>query len=164
MLAQAVVLSVLSTAKCANLLAGLRASRYIHGHLQPIYVTEVREIGPEVPEFLEGKYLVLFQMGVPEELAEMAVLHEASHMRPEAPEPGDVLAVGGSRFRITAVGAKAWQNVGELGHAVFVFNGAREPEMPGQICLEDTGTEELAEKLQPGARLEIEAGADAALG
>ncbi len=129
--------------------------------MEPIYVTEVREIGPEVPEFLEGGYLVLFQMGVPAELAEMAVLHEVGHMRPEPPEPGDVLAIGESQFRITAVGTKAWQNVGELGHAVFVFNGAGEPEMPGQICLEEGGTEGLGGTLQPGTRLEIKAGVEA---
>lgn len=124
-------------------------------------MTEVREIGPEVAEFLQEGYLILFQMGVPSELAELAVLHEASHMRPEPPEPGDVLAIGESRFRITAVGTKAWQNVGELGHAVFVFNGAQEPEMPGQICLEEGGTENLAGSLQPGTRLEIKAGVEA---
>lgn len=129
--------------------------------MEPIYVTEVREIGPEVAEFLQEGYLILFQMGVPSELAELAVLHEASHMRPEPPEPGDVLAIGESRFRITAVGTKAWQNVGELGHAVFVFNGAQEPEMPGQICLEEGGTENLAGSLQPGTRLEIKAGVEA---
>ncbi len=129
--------------------------------MEPIYVTEVREIGPEVAEFLEEGYLILFQMGVPAELAEMAVLHEVSHMRPEPPEPGDVLSIGGSRFRITAVGTKAWQNVREIGHAVFVFNGAGEPEMPGQICLEEGGTENIAASLQPGTRLEIKAGVEA---
>jgi PTS system glucitol/sorbitol-specific IIA component len=129
--------------------------------LEPIYVTELRDIGPEVAEFLEEGYLILFQMGVPAELAEMAVLHEVSHMRPEPPERGDVLSIGESRFRITAVGTKAWQNVRELGHAVFVFNGAQEPEMPGQICLEEGGTENLAGSLRPGVRLEIKAGVEA---
>ena len=129
--------------------------------MEPIYATELREIGPEVAEFLEEGYLILFQMGVPAELAEMSVLHEVSHMRPEPPEPGDVLSIGESRFRITSVGTKAWQNVGELGHAVFVFNGAPEPEMPGQICLEEAGTESLAGSLRPGARLEIKAGVEA---
>ena len=129
--------------------------------MEPIYVTELREIGPEVAEFLEEGYLILFQMGVPAELAEMAVLHEVGHMRPEQPEPGDVLSIGQSQFRITAVGTKAWQNVGELGHAVFVFNGAGEPEMPGQICLEEAGAEDLAAALQPGNRLEIKAGVEA---
>ncbi len=129
--------------------------------MEPIYVTELRDIGPEVAEFLEEGYLILFQMGVPAELAEMAVLHEVSHMRPEPPEPGDVLSIGESRFRITAVGSKAWQNVEELGHAVFVFNGAQEPEMPGQICLEEAGTESLSGALRPGTRLEIKAGVEA---
>ena len=132
--------------------------------MEPIYVTEVREIGPEVPDFLAEGYLILFQTGVPPELAEMAVLHEASHMRPQPPEPGDVLAIGENRFRITAVGTKAWKNVEELGHAVFVFNGAAEPEVPGQICLEEGGTEELVGSLQPGARLEIKAGVEATVG
>lgn len=129
--------------------------------MEPIYVTELRDIGPEVAEFLEEGYLILFQMGVPAELAEMAVLHEVSHMRQEPPEPGDVLSIGETRFRITAVGSKAWQNVEEIGHAVFVFNGAQEPEMPGQICLEEVGTEDLAGSLRPGARLEIKAGVEA---
>ena len=129
--------------------------------MEPIYVTELREIGPEVAEFLEEGYLILFQMGVPPELAEMSVLHEVGHMRPEQPEPGDVLSIGASQFRITAVGTKAWQNVRELGHAVFVFNGAQEPEMPGQICLEEGGAEGIAGALQPGARLEIKAGVEA---
>ena len=129
--------------------------------MEPIYVTELRDIGPEVAEFLEEGYLILFQMGVPAELAEMAVLHEVGHMRQEPPEPGDVLSIGETRFRITAVGSKAWQNVEEIGHAVFVFNGAQEPEMPGQICLEEVGTEDLAGSLRPGARLEIKAGVEA---
>ncbi len=129
--------------------------------METVYRTEIKEIGPEVAEFLEEGYLILFQMGVPVELAEMAVLHEVDHMRPEQPEPGDVLSIGASQFRITAVGTKAWQNVRELGHAVFVFNGAQEPEMPGQICLEEAGTEDLAAALQPGNRLEIKAGVEA---
>jgi len=132
--------------------------------LEPIYETEVREVGPEVAEFLGMKYLILFQMGAPPELAEMAVLHEVAYMRPEPPEPGDVLSIGDRGFRITAVGTKAWQNVEELGHAVFVFDGAQEPEMPGQICLEEGGTEGLAEALQPGTRLEIKTGVEATVG
>ncbi len=131
--------------------------------MSSIYVTEIKEIGPEVAEFLDEKYLILFEMGAPPELAEMAVLHEPSHMREEPPEPGDVLTIGENQFRITAVGGKAWKNIDELGHAVFVFNGTQEPEMPGQICLEEVRTEGLAGSLQPGTRLEIKAGVEAAV-
>ena len=124
---------------------------------EPIYLTEVKEIGPEVAEFLEAGLLILFQTGAPPELAEIAVLHDPATRREEAPEPGDVLEIEGHEFRITAVGYKAWQNVRELGHAVFKFDGAAEPELPGQIHLEGSGAENLGEAVRPGARLEIRA-------
>ncbi len=127
--------------------------------MEPIYRTEIKEIGAEVEAFLEERYLILFEVGAPPELAEMAVLHDCSHMREEPPATGDVLAIGDREFRITAVGGKAWKNINELGHAVFVFNGAREVEMPGQICLEEGGAQDLNELVRPGARLEMKAGA-----
>ena len=126
--------------------------------MESIYRTEIKEIGAEVGEFLEERYLILFEVGAPPELAEMAVLHDCSHMREEPPAPGDVLAISGREFRMTAVGVKAWKNIKDLGHAVFVFNGAKEVEMPGQICLEEGGAEDLAEVVRPGARLEMKAG------
>jgi glucitol/sorbitol PTS system EIIA component len=131
---------------------------------EPIYLTEVTEIGPEVAEFLEAGLLILFQAGAPPELAEIAVLHDPSSRREEPPEPGDVLEIEGHEFRITAVGYKAWQNVQDLGHAVFKFDGASEPELPGQIHLEGEGAENLGGVVRPGARLEIRVGGAAAAG
>ncbi len=125
---------------------------------EQIYLTEVTEIGPEVAEFLEAGLLILFQAGAPPELAEIAVLHEPTTRREEAPEPGDILDIEGHEFRVTAVGYKAWQNVQDLGHAVFKFDGAPEPELPGQIHLEGSGAENLGEVVLPGARIEIKAG------
>ena len=126
--------------------------------MESIYLTEIKEIGgPEVAEFLEAGLLILFESGAPPELAEIAVLHDPSARREEAPEPGDVLDIEGHEFRITAVGYKAWQKVRELGHAVFKFDGAAEPELPGQIHLEGSGAENLGEVVRPGARLEIRA-------
>ena len=126
--------------------------------MESIYRTEIKEIGAEVGEFLEERYLILFEVGAPPELAEMAVLHDCSHMREEPPAPGDVLAISGREFRMTAVGGKAWKNIKDLGHAVLVFNGAKEVEMPGQICLEEGGAKDLAEVVRPGARLEMKVG------
>ena len=125
---------------------------------EPIYLTEVTEIGPEVAEFLEAGLLILFQAGAPPELAEIAVLHEPISKREDPPEPGDVLAIGTREFRITAVGSKAWKNVQDLGHAVFKFSGSREAELPGEIHLEEQGAEDLGELVRPGARVEIKAG------
>ncbi len=130
--------------------------------MEPMYRTEIKEIGAEVEAFLEERYLILFEVGAPPELAEMAVLHDCSHMREEPPVAGDVLSIGDREFCITAVGGKAWKNIKDLGHAVFVFNGAKEVEMPGQICLEEGGAEDLNEMVRPGAWLEMKAGAETA--
>jgi sorbitol-specific phosphotransferase system component IIA len=43
----------------------------------------------------------------------------------------------------------------ELGHASFKFNGANEVELPGEICLEGVGSEDIGESIQPGVRVEI---------
>ncbi len=126
---------------------------------EPIYLTEVTELGPEVAEFLEAGLLILFQAGAPPELAEIAVLHEPISRREAPPEPGDVLAIGPLEFRITAVGSKAWQNIQDLGHAVFRFSGSREAELPGEIHLEEQGAEDLGETVRPGVRVEIKPGA-----
>jgi PTS system glucitol/sorbitol-specific IIA component len=126
--------------------------------LEPIYLTEVTEIGPEVAEFLESGLLILFQAGAPPELAEIAVLHEPISRRDDPPEAGDVLAIGSREFRITAVGSKAWQNIQELGHAVFKFTGSEEAELPGEIHLEEQGAEDLGEIVRPGVRMEIKTG------
>ena len=126
---------------------------------EPIYLTEVTEIGPEVAEFLEAGLLILFQAGAPPELAEIAVLHEPiSGPREDPPEAGDVLTIGSREFRITAIGSKAWQNVHQLGHAVFKFSGSREAELPGEIHLEEQSSEDLGELLRTGVRVEIKAG------
>ena len=127
---------------------------------EPIYLTEVTEIGPEVAEFLEAGLLILFEAGAPPELAEIAVLHEPiSGPREAPPEAGDILAIGSREFRITAIGYKAWQNIQDLGHAVFKFSGVEEAELPGEIHLEARGAEELDEAIRPGVRVEIRSGA-----
>jgi PTS system glucitol/sorbitol-specific IIA component len=127
---------------------------------EPIYLTEVTEIGPEVAEFLEAGLLILFEAGAPPELAEIAVLHQPiSGPREDAPEAGDILVIGSREFRITAVGYKAWQNIQDLGHAVFKFSGLEEAELPGEIYLEARGAEDLDDLVQPGARVEIRTGA-----
>jgi PTS system glucitol/sorbitol-specific IIA component len=126
---------------------------------EPIYLTEVTEIGPEVAEFLESGLLILFQAGAPPELAEIAVLHEPiSGPREDPPEAGDALVIGPREFRVTAIGSKAWQNIKDLGHAVFKFSGSLEAELPGEIHLEERGAEDLGEIIQPGVRVEIRAG------
>ena len=122
---------------------------------EPIYLTEVKEIGPEVAEFLEAGLLILFQAGAPPELAEIAVLHEPISRREAPPEPGDVLAIGPREFRITAIGPKAWQNIQDLGHPAFRFSGSEEAEQRGEIHPGEQAARDLGEVVGPGVGVEI---------
>ena len=126
--------------------------------MEKIYSTQIRELGPEAADFLAAKMAILFEAGAPPELAEMSVLHEPDACREDPPEVGDVLSVGGEEARITAIGEKAWQNMRAMGHAVLKFNGEGEPELPGDICLEELGDAELAGAFRPGVRLELREG------
>ena len=124
--------------------------------MSSIYLTEITRIGPEVEGLLEeAETLILFEEGAPPELAEMSVLHEHSEKREEPPEAGDVVVLDGREFEITAVGDSAWKNMLQIGHASFKFNGAREVELPGEICVEGPGPGDVGESLRPGVRLEI---------
>ena len=126
--------------------------------MSSIYLTEVTRVGPEAEEFLEeAKTLVLFEEGAPPELAEISVLHEHKERREEPPEAGDIMTINDREFRITAVGESAWKNMLQIGHASFKFNGAEEVELPGEICLEESGSEGISESIQPGVQVEIRA-------
>ena len=125
--------------------------------MEPIYLTEVTEIGPEVADFLEAGLLILFEAGAPPELAEIAVLHTPVSRREDPPEPGDMVTFGDREFRIKAIVYKAWQNVLDLGHAVFKFEGLEEKELPGEIHLEGPNAGTLGEIIAPGLRVEIRA-------
>ena len=102
----------------------------------PIYEIVVTAIGSGVEEFTEAGVWIFFQTGAPDELTEFALLHQA-----EAPlEPivaGQQLEIDGQHYMITGVGDRANDNIRALGHMVLKANGAHEPELPGEICIEE---------------------------
>lgn len=99
----------------------------------------VTSIGPEVLDYLrDERIMVTFEEGAPPELADVSVLH--THGPLAAPvQVGDTVDIGGKRFEVTAVGDVANQNLQGLGHAIFRFDGADEPDMPGCIHLGNGG-------------------------
>jgi glucitol/sorbitol PTS system EIIA component len=99
------------------------------------FITRVTAIGDQVDEFIRNEILVLFQAGAPEELAVFSILHEPV-LKGSNVEPGDVLRLASAEYRILAVGEVANQNLAALGHLVIKFNGLREPELPGDVCVE----------------------------
>jgi PTS system glucitol/sorbitol-specific IIA component len=99
------------------------------------YTARITGIGPLLSEFTEAGVLVFFGPNAPEELTEFAVIHDGQFLA-EPVVAGDVFSIGGERYRVLAVGAVANQNLAALGHFIIKFNGATEPEMPGDICAE----------------------------
>jgi glucitol/sorbitol PTS system EIIA component len=100
------------------------------------YKAKFTQIGPLVSEFLVHNILVLFGSSAPEELAEFAVIHDGQ----ELVEPivvGDTVSINEESFKVLAVGDVANINLKNLGHLILKCNGMTEPEMPGDVCLED---------------------------
>ena len=86
---------------------------------------------------MEHRILVFFKVGAPPELAEISILHEPSELLADV-QPGDCISIeDGQRYRVTAVGELANDNIRELGHLVMRFDGRDTPELPGYICVED---------------------------
>jgi PTS system glucitol/sorbitol-specific IIA component len=100
------------------------------------YRMRVVEIGPLVDEFLQASILVFFKVGAPPELAEFSILHEPSDSFRDV-EIGDLIVVGDVSLRVTAVGEVANKNIRDLGHLIMKANGRSEPELPGDVCVEE---------------------------
>lgn len=110
------------------------------------YRAVVQEIGPMVPEFLPHNILIFFGQSAPEELREVALVHDGTQLVTPL-VPGDLLHFVLSSvtpnedpkslwYRVTAVGDAASNNLAELGHVVMHFDGASEAELPGAVSVE----------------------------
>jgi PTS system glucitol/sorbitol-specific IIA component len=98
------------------------------------YETKIEQIGPVVQDFIEAGILVFFGMNAPEELQELAILHEHTTLHQEV-VAGDTLFIDDHAIPILCVGEVANENLANLGHFVVKFNGLTEPEMPGDISV-----------------------------
>jgi PTS system glucitol/sorbitol-specific IIA component len=98
------------------------------------YETKVTKLGPVTQDFIDEGILVFFQMNVPDELAEIAILHTHDQLQQEV-VAGDKLIIDGHILPILCVGEVTNQNLANLGHFVVKFNGLTKPEMPGDISV-----------------------------
>ncbi len=106
------------------------------------YYAVIQEIGAMVSEFLPHGILIFFGETAPEELREVALVHNGTHLVLEL-EVGDLLRFSPPSddqqaywYRLTAVGAMANTNLAELGHLVVHFDGASTASLPGVISVE----------------------------
>jgi PTS system glucitol/sorbitol-specific IIA component len=111
----------------------------------------VTELGPLSKEFIENDVIVFFEEGAPEELREFSILHAGGELVSSV-TAGDTLHLGDHPFRVTAVGEVANENLASLGHLVVKFNGRKDPEMPGDVCVEEKTIPSIA----PGTEIRIE--------
>jgi len=100
------------------------------------YRSRVVSVGDLVGEFVSQGILVFFAAGAPDELAEFSVLHEPL-TEPARVEPGDQLRLAAETYGVLAVGEVANDNFAALGHLVVKANGRSEPEMLGDVCVEE---------------------------
>ncbi|MCK6624839.1 MAG: PTS glucitol/sorbitol transporter subunit IIA [Anaerolineae bacterium] len=98
------------------------------------YETQVTKLGPVTQDFMAEGILVFFQMTVPDELAEIAILHTHNKLQQEV-VAGDKLIIDDYVLPILCVGEVANENLANLGHFVVKFNGLTQPEMPGDISV-----------------------------
>ena len=117
------------------------------------YQATITAIGPYVAEFIDHNILVLFGDQAPEELAEFSIIHDGKDMQGTL-IVGDKVYLGDDRFTVLAVGEAANNNLKNLGHLILKFNGESEPEMPGDVCVENKPLPEI----EPGLMIRIEEG------
>jgi len=112
--------------------------------METIYEIKVTGLGKGVEEFLEQQLVVLFNDNAPAELAEISVIHSASELKGEI-EAGDIITIDNNEFEIKAVGEVVNKNISRLGHSTLRFNSEDEPQLPGDINLEDKKIPEIKE-------------------
>ncbi len=100
-----------------------------------IYQSPVIDIGPDLEIFLVEKKLTLFNETAPDDLQNTAIIHRTAKLWGKI-EAGDELAFDSQTYRITFVGEKVNEAFKNLGHFIVVFNGAKQMDLPGVLCVE----------------------------
>jgi glucitol/sorbitol PTS system EIIA component len=117
------------------------------------YAAEVTSVGALADQFFAEGIIVLFGEGVPEELADFAVVHRPS-ITDGGLSAGDRIHLGEETITVLAVGDVADENLRNLGHLSLKRNGATEAALPGDVCC-DVGP---IPDIDVGAELRIVAG------
>lgn len=119
------------------------------------YSTKILGWGPDALSFIEYpdcNFVVIFNDNAPEELQEIAIIHETAPLLAD-PVVGDTMIICGKVFEITAIGFEALHTLRTLGHCTLNFKAGSEPEMPGCIMLH--GEHISVADFKVGAKIEI---------
>lgn len=98
------------------------------------YRSSVTRLGDEAPAFVAGGVMILFGEPVPDEVAEVAVIHAPLEDSALPIQQGDELVISDSRVTVTEVGNRADANLRELGHLVVYLNPDERTDcLPGAV-------------------------------
>jgi glucitol/sorbitol PTS system EIIA component len=117
------------------------------------YLAEVVSVGELAGQFFDAGIVVLFGEGVPEELADFAVVHRPS-VTTGGLAAGDRIHLGDEVVTVLAVGDVADENLVNLGHLSLKRNGEHEAALPGDVCCDEGPIPILA----PGDTIRVVAG------
>lgn len=103
--------------------------------MDTIWETSCVGVGPKTEELTGMGMIVTFGTNAPAEIAEFCVSISTTPVT-QAITPGMYLQIGDQAFPVTAVGNVASENLNNLGHVTFNFDGSPEPSMPGTVHVE----------------------------
>ena len=107
--------------------------------------TIVKEIGMMVPTFKEDRIVILFGPHAPQELRDIAVIHEFEFLTEEPLKAGGTIQFGDEEYEITAIGSHANKNLKELGHISLYFHEPSDDVLPGAVFLSPSTFPEINE-------------------
>lgn len=93
----------------------------------------VQNIGEMALDFKEEKILILYGPEAPQELKDIAVIHEFEDKTNLTLEAGGTIIIGGQEYQLEGVGSEATKNLKELGHISIYFNKKPEDILPGAV-------------------------------
>lgn len=115
-----------------------------------IYQTTITRIGQIAPEALSDQMLITFREGAPADIEEFCYIHRPGSLNGPL-QSGMHFEIGELRYRVTAVGSVAEQNLRELGHITLCFDGRNEAKFPGTVHLAGSTPDDIA----PGTILQF---------
>jgi PTS system glucitol/sorbitol-specific IIA component len=99
-----------------------------------MYKSVVTEVGEMALAFEEEKVIILFGLQAPQELKEVAIIHESVIDNSlNSIKEGGIFQVDDQQYTVTAVGSAANNNLKELGHISIYFSNPQDQVLPGAI-------------------------------
>tara|TARA_B100000902_G_scaffold274388_1_gene260250 strand:+ start:875 stop:1231 length:357 start_codon:yes stop_codon:yes gene_type:complete len=97
-----------------------------------VYSSKIVKIGEQAHLFLEEGIVVFFGDNAPEELQDVAVVHELQDVTGEI-VVGTKITLSNEELVVTAIGPVANENFVNLGHLVLKLDSASEAALPGDV-------------------------------